>query len=200
MEEGVRAGCFVFDAALPRYPAGFAGVVLPCEDPDRAGELLAGGVPKVYLGAAALRDSAVVPRLAARFGSERVGVYVPAARMEVSWSIEPVSNADFKFMTPSVCEPCWEILDHAGARTGIHAGWWIGEMLARGASSALVQVRLADDTDLNIYAGLVERFGERLWLAPLGATRAEIEAWMREGTLRQLALPAELYADVEKAA
>jgi len=196
----VRTGCFVFDGGLPHYPAGIAGVVLPCERFARAAQLLASGVAKVYLGEAALRDSSVVEQLSSQFGSARVGLYVPATRMEVSWAIDSVSNADFKFMAPSACEPCWEILDHAGTRTGTHAGWWIGEMLARGASSALVQVRLADDADLNIYAGLVERFGDRLWLAPSGATRAEIEAWMREGTVRQLALPAELYADMAQAA
>ncbi len=194
------ADCFAIDDGQPHSPARIAGMILPREPLARARELLASGAAKVYLGEAALHDSSAVQRLSAEFGGARVGIYVPARRMDVSWSIDSISNADFKFMMPSVCEPCWEILDHAGARTGTHAGWWIGEMFALGASSALVQADLADDTDLNICAGLVERFGERLWIGPLGAAGGDIESWMREGTVRQLVLPAELYAGLEQAA
>lgn len=193
-------GCFVFDGGLPQYPAGIAGVLLPHEHFVRARELLASGAARVYLGEAALRDSATVQRLSSEFGGARVGVYVAARRMEASWTIDSVSNADFRFMTPSVCEPCWEILDHAGTRTATHAGWWIGEMFALGASSALVRVDLADDADLNICAGLVERFGERLWIAPQRGTQAQLERWVAEAKVRQLVLPSELFASAEQAA
>jgi hypothetical protein len=135
-------------------------------------------------------DSGAIGRLAAEYGSKRIGIYVPAKRMEVSWAIDTLSNADFKFMRPSVCEPCWEILDGAGERTGTHAAWWIGEMLSSGASSAFVRVEMEDDADLNICAALVERFGERLWLSPHGCSPELLARWTLEGKARQLALPA----------
>ena len=165
--------------------------LLPSEPLSRARELLATVPGRIYLGHAALVDGAAVGRLAAEFGSERIGIYVPARRMEVSWAIDTLSNADFKFMRPSVCEPCWEILDGAGGRTGTHAAWWIGEMLSSGASSAFVRVEMEDDADLNICAGLVERFGERVWLSPHGCSDEQLARWAVEGKARQLALAAD---------
>ena len=176
-----------------------AAVLLPTEPLSRARELLATTTAGIYLGHAALVDGTAVGRLAAEFGSGRVGVYVPAKRMEVNWAIDTLSNADFKFMRPSVCEPCWEILDGSGKRTGTHAAWWIGEMLAAGASSALVRVAMEDDADLNICAGLVERFGERVWVNPDERSHAELTRWVQEGKVRQLALTADDFA-MEKAA
>lgn len=185
---------FVYDGPRLRLDTCTAAVLLPVQGASRARELLLGGAPRVYLGHAALADAESVRGLAAEFGGGRLGIFAPVARMEVSWAIDSMSNADFKFMTPSVCEPCWEVLDGSGARTGTHAAWWIGEMLAAGASSALVRVRLRDDTDLNICAGLVERFGERLWVSPENCTSAQLEAWAPHAKLRQVALPAEALA------
>jgi hypothetical protein len=165
-------------------------LILPGEPLRRARELLAGGTAKVYLGHAALVDASAIGRLSAEFGRDRIGVYVPVKRMEVSWAIDTLSNADFKFMRPSVGEPCWEILDGCGERTGTHAAWWIGEMLAGGASSALVRVEMEDDADLNICAGLVERFGERLWLSPHDCSPAQLARLTIEGKAHQLVLPA----------
>ena len=188
---------YLLDPKIEGTPA--SAVLLPTEPLSRARELLAATSARIYLGHAALADSACVGRLAAQFGSARIGVYVPAKRMEVSWAIDTLSNADFKFMRPSVCEPCWEVLDASGERTGTHAAWWIGEMLAAGASSALVRVAMEDDADLNICAGLVERFGARIWVNPRDCSDAELTRWVQEGKVRQLALTADDFA-MEKAA
>ena len=108
---------------------------MPDGDGAHARALLLAGAPCVFIGEAALRDSALVEALVAEFGSKRIGLYVPVRRMQVNWSMDAVSNADFRVMTPSVCEPCWEILRADGSRSGTHAGWWIGEMFRLGASA-----------------------------------------------------------------
>jgi hypothetical protein len=188
---------FLFDGALPEDLTSVSGVVLPRGPAARAQELLARGIAKVYLGQAALDDATAVGRLTDKFGGDRVGVYAPARRMEVTWAIDTVSNADFRFMTPSLCEPCWEILNHAGERTGAHVAWWIGRMFELGASSALVRADIADDADLNICASLAERFGERLWIGPLFATECDVVKWTAEAGVRQLVVPAEIYAGLQ---
>ncbi|MCK7497456.1 MAG: hypothetical protein MZW92_46675 [Comamonadaceae bacterium] len=122
--------------------------------------------------------------LSREFGRERIGVHVPAARMQVSWSMDTVSNADFKVMRPSVCEPNWEVLMADGSRTGVHASWWIGEMMKRGAGPVMVRVDIEDDADLNLCAGLVEQCGERLWLAPLTRQPPQVSDWIEYGHAR----------------
>lgn len=190
-------GCepaFVFDCAgPPGDPAAIEGIILRGGGADEARRLLSGGAPRVYLGEAALRDSAVIGQLAAEFGSGRIGVYVPARRMQANWSMDIVSNADFRVMTPSVCEPCLEVLRADGARSGTHAAWWIGEMFGLGASSALLRADFADDDDLNILAGLTERWGDRLWLAPLHGTAPDFASWVGLGGATRLAVPDALY-------
>ena len=184
-----RDPAFVFDCAeLPGDPSGIEAVVLRSAGAGQARALLSQGVPCVYLGEAALLDSSVVEKLSAEFGSERIGIHVPARRMQVSWSMDAVSNADFRVMTPSVCEPCLEILRADGTRSGTHAAWWIGEMFKLGASRALIQADIGDDADLNILAGLTERWGERLWLTPLNEANPDFEAWVGLGGAAQLAV------------
>lgn len=183
---------FAFDGAQTGTD-GLQGVILPREGRERARALLAGGTPRVLLGEAALRDSTIVPALAAEFGTDRVGVYCPAQRMQVSWVMDTVSNADFRTMRPSVCEPCWEILKADGTPTGTLLGWWLGQMFERGAGLALVRADIADDADLNICAGLVEQCGPRLWLGPRQGSAPNLADWVRYGQARQLVLPAALY-------
>lgn len=175
--------------STPADPGRIEGIVAADGGKDRIRELLRAGAPRVFIGEAALLDGTLVEALVAEFGGERVGLYVPLRRMQVSWSLDAVSNADFRVMTPSVCEPCWEILRADGTRSGTHAGWWLGEMFARGASSALLRVDIADDADLNILAGLTERWGERLWLAPLADPAPDFAAWVELGGVRRLAVP-----------
>lgn len=168
------------------------GVVMVQGPEARARELLQAGVPRVFLGEAALKDASAVGRLAAEFGVARIGVYAAARRMNVNWGLDTVSNADFRFMMPSRCEPCWEILGPSGSPTGTELGWWIGEMYKLGASAALVRADVLDDGDLNLLAVLAARHGERLWFGPLDDTAPRLEDWIDLAGVRRLALPSAL--------
>lgn len=191
----VEAGLlFRFDAPenAPRAQDG-STAVLRHGDEAGAATLLEAGAPRVLLGEAVLGDADLPLRLAARFGPDRVGLFVPARRMAVSWSFDTVSNADFRVVTPSLCEPGWEILRADGSATGIRVDWWLGEMKKRGISTALVQVDIVDDTDLNLCAGLVEELGEGLWIAPGGEVEPALADWVRYGKATRIALPPALF-------
>jgi hypothetical protein len=195
MPDDVRGAYLIDGSALDAAAlAAAAGIVLPRDGATRATELLNAGARRVLLGEAALLDSAVVAALATQFGGERIGVYVPASRMEVSWSFDTDSNADFKVMTPSVCAPAWEALRADGTRTGTRVLWWIGEMLKQGASEALIRIDIQDDADLNLCAECIEEFGDRLWIGPLAAAAPPLDEWIRYGHALQLALCPSLYA------
>jgi len=186
---------FVFDAhGVEAIASRCAGIVLEAGDEARAAALLAAGAPCVLIGQAALRDGTVVQRLAAGYGAERIGIHACVKRQSVSWSLETTSNADFKTVTPSLCEPAWEVLDGEGDGTGTLAAWWLPAMRDLGASRFLVRVDVVDDTDLNLCAGLVETLGEALWLGPLTHERPRIADWVRYGHARRLALPAGVFA------
>ena len=181
---------FTFDA----WPPGSAcEVLLPDQGEARARALLQEGVPRVFLGEAALRDSTLVERLARDHGAGRIGLYVPARRMTVSWSFDAVSNADFKFVAPSLGAPAWEVLRADGSGSGTRAGWWIGAMMERGAAAVLLRVDIADDADLNLCAELHEQLGARLWLGPLQAQDSDFAAWVRWGKATRLAVPQALF-------
>lgn len=166
-----------------------AGIVLPEAGEAIARGFLAMGAPRIFLGAAALLDSALVERLARDYGSESVGLFLPVARMAISWSLETESNADFKTVMPSIGEPGWEILGSDDGRTGTLVQWWLAAMFERGASSAILRVDIVDDTDLNICAGLVERFGDKLWFAPRSSVGNRLADWRCWGGVRRFAVP-----------
>lgn len=188
------AATFAFDDPTLAGPrAGVAAVVLRGEPEARARALLAQGAAMVLVGEAALLDSGVVARLVADFGGQRIGLCVPVRRMAVSWSFETVANADFKVVTPSRCQPGWEILHADGQGSGTLADWWIGEMLGRGAQTVLLRADIDDDADLNLCAGLVETLGERLWVAPLSAGPHPVADWIAFGQAQQIALPPAMY-------
>jgi hypothetical protein len=187
----VGAADFVFDApGVEAVAAECAGIVLTDGNAMRAATLLAIGAPCVFLGQAALLDSALVERLAAAHGGARIGIHAPVKRQGVSWSFETVSNADFKTVAPSFCEPAWEVLKADGTPTGTLAAWWLAAMRDLGATHFLVRADIGDDTDLNICAGLVEEFGDALWLGPLDDPAPVLADWVAFGRCRQLALPA----------
>lgn len=156
---------------------------------ERARELLARGAECVLAGQAALLDSNLVEVMSREFGAESVGVWVPAKLMEVSWALDIHSNADFRCITPSYAKPAWEVLKSDGSRSGTDAGWWLGQMLERGASLALLGADIADDTELNLCAELVEQFGSRLWLTPLANPEADLLPWIQFGQVRNLVVP-----------
>jgi hypothetical protein len=154
----------------------------------RATELLERGAACVLLGDVAMLDCAVVSRLVGRYGSARIGVAVLARRRHISWSLDTVSNEDFRCLTPSVGKTGWEIMLSDGSASGTDAEWWLGEMLKLGASTALIRVDIEDD-DLNLCAGLVEAHGSKLWFSPWLKADADLEPWVRYGQIRQLLLP-----------
>ncbi|MBI5901705.1 MAG: hypothetical protein HZB40_21110 [Rhodocyclales bacterium] len=196
-EEGctVDADDLLFDApGVEAVAALCAGIVVDAGDEQRVATLLAAGADCVFVGAAAVEDSAVVDRLAKAHGAERIGVYARLGRQSVSWSFETVSNADFKTVTPSHCEPAWEVLRADGSGSGALASWWLKAMRELGATRFLVQVDICDDTDLNLCAGLVDELGDALWIGPLVQPAPRLAEWVGYGQCRQLVLPPTVYA------
>jgi hypothetical protein len=184
---------FVTDAGGPPESLRGASVILPTQGEDRARQHLSAGAAQVLVADAALLDAAQVARMAGEFGAGRIGVWVPARRMEVSWALDEVSNADFKCLVPSTPVASWEVLKSDLTRTGTEVGWWIAQMLAQGASTVLAGVDMADDRDLDICAGLVERFGDRLWFSPLADPEPDLLPWVRFGQVRRLVVPDGLF-------
>lgn len=191
----VDADDLVFDGSgIEAVAALCAGVILAGGDEQRAATLLAAGAECIFIGEAALQDSTVINRLVATHGANHVGIYAPLKRQNVSWSFETVSNADFKTVTPSHCEPAWEVLRADGVGTGTLASWWLKAMRDLGATRFLVRVDIQDDTDLNLCAGLVEDLGDALWLGPLTQPTPNLADWVEYGQCRQLVLSAAAYA------
>lgn len=183
---------------VPALAVGFislarAGVVLGAESEATATALLNAGISKVFVGEAALLDSGVMDRLIKRFGTARLGLHVPVQRQAVNWSFDTVSNADFRVVTPSLCEPAWEVLRTSGEPSGIRVNGWLDALLRHGVQSVLLRADIRDDADLNLCAGMVETLGNKLWLAPLTDHAPEIADWIRYGQATQLALPTALY-------
>lgn len=185
---GSNEVCFAVDGEALPADLQHCNIVLENGTEARAEALLARGAARVLLADAAMLDSSAVSRLAERFGTERIGVALLASRRHVSWSLDMVSNADFRCLTPSVGKHGWEIALSDGSASGTDAEWWVGEMLAMGASMALIRVDMQDD-DLNTCAGLLESHGNKLWFSPWQHPDADLEPWVRYGQLRQLLLP-----------
>lgn len=166
------------------------GIILADGDEQRATTLLISGAERIFIGEAALRDNQVVTRLCAAHGANRIGVFAPVRRQAVSWGFETTSNADFKTVTPSYCEPTWEILLADGTPTGALALWWLTTMRELGATQFVVRTTISDDADLNLCADLIERLGGSLWLTPAADNSVPLADWIQYGQARQLALPA----------
>ncbi len=179
---------FMLDGVLPGDLRNVT-VAVPASGAERARELVACGANCVLLGDAAMRDSTLVSSLRAELGEGKVGIWVPARRMSVSWALDFECNADFRCLAPSRVTPAWEILSSTGQGTGTDASWWIARMLERGAAMALVAVDI-DDAGLNICAGLTEQFASRLWFTPLHGLEADLGPWVEYGHATNLVLPA----------
>ena len=183
----------VFDSpALPASLGGWAGVVAVRGDEARIAALLERGAARVFIGDAALADPAVIERLQ-RFGAARLGLYMRARRMANQWSFDATSNADFRIVVPSVCEPAWELLRSDGAVGATHAHQWIERTMQRGARLVLMQVDISDDADLNLCAGLAERLGDTVCFAPADDPAPRLDEWVRYGRVRHIALSPALY-------
>jgi|CXWL01.1.fsa_nt_gi hypothetical protein len=155
--------------------------------PMQAAFLVAAGAPPVALAHAA----SVLERSVQ--GDTRVGAWLPVRRMEVSWSLDTQSNGDFKCMAPSNPQARWEVLagDLAGdlARTGADAGAWIETLARLGLTTVVIGVDMQDDRDLDLCAGLIERWGPLLWFSPLTPADADLAAWVEFGQVARLVLP-----------
>lgn len=182
-------------SALPRYQI----VVMLAGDEARAHQLLAEGVARVLLGDAALLDGTLIRRLVKQYGGDRIGVAVLARKHHVTWTLDMVSNADFRCLTPSYGKYGWELLLSHGDSTGTDAEWWLGEMLSCGASAALIHVDMQDD-DLNVCAGLLESHGSKLWFTPWQQPDIDLDPWVRYGGVRQLLLPVPNNRDADEMA
>lgn len=181
----------------PSYCEGLC-VIVDEAAADTAANLLAHGASMAFIAGAPARLGECVSRLVTQAGAPRVGVLLDAAPMEVRWSLECESNADFKTMAPSMPEPCWEVMAPGGMRTGIRVDHWLRTLFARGATAAVVQADLsaARDSDLNVCAGLVEEFGTRLWLAPGDAAPCDLQPWIEFGQARRFVLAPEWQRDL----
>ncbi len=187
-EEGFSEPVFMLDGDLPPVLRNVT-VAMPAGGAERARELVACDADCVLLGDAAMGDSTLLASLSAELGKDKVGVWVPARRMSMSWALDFECNADFRCLAPSRVTPAWEILSSTGQGTGTDASWWIAQMFERGAAIALVAVDI-DDAGLNICAGLTEQFSSRLWFTPLHDLEAGLRPWVEYGHATNLVLPA----------
>jgi hypothetical protein len=167
----------VLDHGALTPPFHKARIVIERGDEHRAVQLLEGGAAQVLVGEAALRDGGCIGRLAARYGTDRIGVYVPVRRAAVNWSLDAHSNADFTCLVSSLAVPRWDALLADGGTTGTDAIWWAEQMVAAGASSVMFATDLSDE-DLLLAAECVERIGARAWFATRELQPA-VEAWSR---------------------
>lgn len=162
--------------------------VMPDADAARAQAVLAESATPLLIGDAAVQDGTLIGRLSQGENAARLGVYVRAGRMPVSWSLDTTSNSDFRCVTPSWCKPGWEMLRADGQGTGTDVAWWLQEMFAAGAVHALIRMDI-EDGDLDICATLNLQFPGKLWFEPSAEFAGDLEPWIRYGKVRRLVLP-----------
>lgn len=189
---------FMFDDEAATQRCEGARVISERGDLARAEALLAAGAAQVILGEAALLDTTLVQSAISRFGTGRIGLWLPARRMEVRWTLDRESNADFSFVMPSCPVPRWELLRADGSGTGTDAAWFAREMAGMGVATLVLALHDAQPEDLAIGAGLVEDLGTRLWLA-LRDESLDAAEWVRDAGIRQLVLNYEGDVQVELA-
>lgn len=188
---------FMFDDGdLPERLSGI-GVVLRKGGLEQARARLVAGAGQVLLAGAALADASLIRCAVADFGSARVGAWLPVTRMEVCWSLDSHSNGDFKCMVPSNPQARWEVLSDDMQRTGVEASGCIEQLVRQGVSTVLVSVDMQDDRDLDLCAGLMERFAAQLWFSPLAVEDADLTPWIEFGQVRRLVLPDSDSADAQ---
>ena len=186
------------DVRQSPMPSAARGVCVVIDEASigHAQALLRAGAPMAFIAATSTTSLEHVARLAGDAGSQHVGVFIDAAPMEVRWHLDSESNADFRTLVPSMPEACWELLDARADRTGIRVDACLRRAFERGATAAIVRVELGEprDSDLNVCAGLVERFGQRIWIAPRDATPCSLEPWIRYAGASRFVLPPEWHA------
>jgi hypothetical protein len=176
------------DGSLPNRLT-MTSLVLEKSGIARARLRLSAGARQVLLGDAALEEPGIVGAAVREFGAARVGAWLTARRAHVSWSLDSVSNGDFKCVVPSNPQARWDVVRSDGEPAGVDVERCIERVLVQGARTVLVGIDLQDDRDLDLCAGLVERFGSHLWLTPLHDLSADLTPWVEWGQVRQLVLP-----------
>lgn len=180
---------FMFDrGTVPNRLAGVS-VVLETGGLARARMRLEAGASQVLLGDTALHQLALVRAAVEEFGRARTGVWVPARRAPVSWSLDSDSNCDFKCMVPSNPQARWDVLRADRLQAGLDVRRWVEKLLAQGVGTVLLAVDMQDDRDLDVCAGLVEEFGPALWFSPLDQPAGDFASWVEYGQVRRLVLP-----------
>ncbi|WP_303906448.1 hypothetical protein [Thiohalomonas denitrificans] len=181
---------FLFDAGEPDSELTGCCLVSPRADAPRIEALLAAGAEQVLLGESALYDSALFTEAIARYGGERIGVWLPVHRAKSSWALDTTSNADFNVVAVSNPVPRWLVLQADRTPTDVDAQWWAGQMIAAGCGTLLVSVEAPEDDDLLACAEMAEIAGERFWLDSGSDAVEELRFWTRYGQARRLVLPA----------
>lgn len=180
---------FMLDSDLLPARLSNVSVVLESGGLAQARIRLAAGARRVLFADALLHDISLMRSAIAEFGAERVGVWLPARRASVSWALDTQSNGDFKCMAPSNPQARWEVLTSDMRHVGPEAGAWVEQLVRLGVGTILISVDMQDDRDLDLCAGLVERFGERLWFSPLTDLEADLAPWVEFGQVSGLVLP-----------
>lgn len=187
---------FMFDDETGTPVCNGAHVVMERGALARIETLLAAGARRVLLGEKALLDTALVQDAIERFGARRIGLWLPARRMAVSWSINRESNADFSFIMPTCPVPRWELLLADGTGTGTDAAWFAREMARQGVEQLVLSLHQSAPDDLGICAELCADLGERLWLT-VAAGQVDYTEWIGCGGVRQLIVNADTCNAVE---
>lgn len=187
---------FMFDDETATPTCAGAHVVMERGALTRIETLLAAGACRVLLGEKALLDTALIQDAIARFGAQRIGLWLPARRMAVSWSINRESNADFSFIMPTCPVPRWELLLADGTGTGTDAAWFAREMARLGVEQLVISLHQASEDDLGVCAELNEEIGGRLWLT-FAAGQVDHAEWIGYGGVRRLIVNADICNAVE---
>lgn len=180
---------FMMDRGPTSARLNHISVVLPAAGLTQARARLAAGAQQVLMADAARQDPALMRAALDEFGIERVGAWIPTRRMPVSWALDTQSNGDFKCMAPSNPQARWEVLSSDLQGTGLDAAVWLEQLARMGVGTVLVSASMQDDRDLDLCAGLVEDFGERLWLSPLKTSKVALSDWVEFGHAHRLVLP-----------
>ncbi len=114
-------------------------------DESHVGAVLRAGADKVSINTAAVRDSSIVQRSSARYGSQCIVVAIDAGR---------TGNGD---------EPAWEVFTHGGTqKTGLDVLDWAEEVVSLGAGELLVTSMDRDGTVSGYDVDLLRCLGERV--------------------------------------
>ncbi|MDH3355002.1 MAG: hypothetical protein OEL79_07295 [Chromatiales bacterium] len=197
------AHTFTYDDELSELPiqlsaqeaSGNRTVVVRSGDEIRINALLDDSLCRVLIGEATFIDEDLIKRLVDRFGSERIGLWLPVQLFESNWSLDSESNADFNVIAVTNPVPRWNLLDTAGEPRDIDAFYYAKKMIAQGAGAVMLEVSNPQDEDLTVCAELSEVLGDKLWLS---SNENEWDYWVRYSGVTRLVLPRDDALDLSR--